>query len=168
MPTFNSVADFKKAIAKMEADIIARQQAMGVKMAEKARAKAYEVARSDLGGDIKFSGWAPELELKVKPITGGAVLMPTRSSAGPWTVAELGRNRGSSGGFSGPGLNVRTGLTARTKSGGLRKVRARKAKRWNGYTDGKETASKANIRIDKAVSDIPERELKVVIRRHFD
>jgi len=42
------------------------------------------------------------------------------------------------------------GSTRRTKSGGVAKVRARKAKRWNGRTDGKDTWTDATaIMVDK-------------------
>jgi hypothetical protein len=168
MPTFQSVAEFKRAIDKMEADLKERQRATGLAMAEKAKAEGYRAAAADLGGDPKFSGWKPWLELKVKSDKDGAVLMPTRSSAGPWTVAERGRNQGNASGFSGPGINVRTGLTSRTKSGGIRAQRSRKAKRWNGYTQGKGTATEAVARFERLTADIPEKHLKIVIRRHFD
>ena len=152
----------------MERDIEREYPRIGKEMAEKARPEAYRAAAADLGGDPKFSGWKPWLKLEVKAKPFGAVLMPTRQSAGPWTVAEIGRNQGNASGFAGPGVNRKTGLTARTKSGGLRKVRAVKAKRWNGYTAGKGTATDAAARIDKAVADIPEKRLRVVMRRHVD
>lgn len=168
MPNFKSVAEFKRTIEKMDREIQKKYPEMGVKMALKARPDAYRAAAADLGGDPKFSGWKPWLKLEVKPKKWGAALIPTRESAGPWTVAETGRNQGNASGFAGPGVNRKTGLTARTKSGGLRKVRAVKAKRWNGYTDGKGTATAAANRIDAAANGVAEKELKAVIRRHFD
>lgn len=107
---------------------------------------AQRVIASDLGGDNTFSGWSEA------PITTtytdmtregpGIVFHPTRSGAGPATVAQQGRNQGNASGFQGPGINTRTGVTARTKSGAVRKTRARKGKRWNGTTQGKGTADK--------------------------
>jgi len=168
MPTFRNVAEFRRAIDKMEADLKKKHREMGEQMAKKARPEAYRAAAADLGGDPKFSGWKPWLELQIKAKPWGAVLFPTRSSAGPWTVAESGRNQGNASGFSGPGINVRTGLTSRTKSGGIRKVRSRRAKRWNGYTAGKGTATSAAARMDGLSADVAEKGLRVVIRRHLD
>ena len=126
-------------------------------------------ASADLGGDPKFSGWKPELDTQLKTTAKGDTIMtPTRSSAGPWTVAEFGRHQGNAGGFAGPGINRRSGLTSRTKSGGLRKVRGVKGKRWNGVTAGKGTASKAGVRIDRDTQQIAEAEIRRTISRHFD
>jgi hypothetical protein len=99
----------------------------------------------DLGGDHKFSGWAADLDVKFTPHRNASsvTVHPTRRGAGPWRVAEQGRNQGNASGFAGPGINRQTGETARTKSGGIRKQRARKARRWNGRTAGKNTWSDA-------------------------
>jgi hypothetical protein len=120
-----------------------------------------EAVRADLG-DQSMSGWRRGGPIKV---TGAAkVISDTEISVfaagkgkGPMRVLEQGRNQGNAGGFSGPGINTRTGVTARTKSGGVRKVRARKGKRWNGTTDGKGTWSDAvqlmQGRVGKRVDD---------------
>jgi len=165
---FKSVGEFSRAVDAMERDLKAKHRQMGVDMAQKLRPEAYRAAAADLGGDPKFSGWRPWLELQIKPKAYGAALIPTRSSAGPWTVAERGRNQGNASGFSGPGINRRTGITSRTKSGNLRKVRAVRARRWNGYTEGKNTATDATARIDGLVDGVAEKHLKVVIKRHLD
>lgn len=118
--------------------------------AEKLATKA---ASADLGGDPKFSGWKPRLEVEIKHTGPGQIVIhPSRFSAGPWTVAEQGRL----GDFQGPGINARTGRTARRKDGSLRKMRGRpSAKRWTGTTAGKSTASDAvamfNRELPKAV-----------------
>lgn len=113
---------------------------------------AADEAASDLGGDTKFSGWKPPLETRFDHVGEGKILFkPTARSAGPWTVAEYGRNRGNASGFAGPGAVRSTGLTSRTKSGGVRKVRATAGRQWNGYTQGKGTATRSTTRIDRHV-----------------
>lgn len=135
------------------------------KMAKKA---AEASASGDLGGDPKFSGWAPKLDTRYDIVGPGRIsFKPTPRSAGPWTVAQQGRNQGNASGFSGPGINAKTGVTARTKSGGVRKVRARKAKKWNGRTAGKGTADKALKRIDDQMPGIVDRHIKQSIRKVF-
>jgi hypothetical protein len=59
-------------------------------------------------------------------------------------------------------------VTSRNKDGGVRKVRARKGKRWNGTTQGKRTASKAVAKIDAAMPDVVEVNLRGVVTKHFD
>lgn len=131
---------------------------------------AAEEASRDFGGDPKFSGWAPSLDgLKVKSLNNGAVLVsPTRVSAGPWTVAEFGRHQGNAGGFAGPGIGVKTGRTSRNKDGSVRKVRQRKAKRWNGTTTGKGTATKATERAQEPCLKIADVGLRRATIKHFD
>jgi hypothetical protein len=99
----------------------------------------------DLGGDHRFSGWNVALGVKASPHRGapGVTVHPDQRGAGPWRVAEQGRNQGNASGFAGPGINRRTGETARTKSGGIRRQRARRGRRWNGRTQGKGTWSDA-------------------------
>jgi hypothetical protein len=129
-----------------------------------AQKTAERAASADLGGDPKFSGWAPTLDTKIAHVGEGKVVVhPTRSSAGPWTVAEQGRNQGNAGGFAGPGVNRRTGLTSRTKSGKLRKVR-QAGRRWNGRTAGKGTASKATAAMERETPRIIEDGVRRAIR----
>lgn len=169
MATFKSFADFGKAIDRMSAQLERDAKTKIVRqIAEKAQAIADASASADLGGDPKFSGWKPELSTQIKSTSKGAVLLPTKSSAGPWTVAEFGRHRGPGGGFAGPGVNRRTGNTARTKSGALRKVSATKGKRWNGYTNPKHTASKAVAKMAVELPKIAEKGVRDVMVRHFD
>lgn len=126
-------------------------------------------ASADLGGDPKFSGWTPTLDVRFDHIGEGRISFhPSRSGAGPWTVAERGRNQGNAGGFSGPGISRSTGLTSRTKSGGLRKVRATTGKRWNGVTRGKHTATAALARIDRETPPIIEAAVAKTVRKLFD
>ena len=169
MPSFRSFDAYNREVDRASRDL--EREARGriaMDMAKAAQGIATRAASNDLGGDPKFSGWAPILDTQVKNIRDGAILTPTRSSAGPWTVAEFGRNQGGTTGFLGPGINRKTGLTSRTKSGGLRKVRSFKAKRWNGYTQGKHTASEAQAIMERDLPKIAERESRKVLQRHFD
>jgi hypothetical protein len=170
MATFNSFAAYADAVQKMNKDIDANTKNVAKDMGRKAQAIAAAEASADIGGS--FSGWKRsnpiELDTKLKTIKNGVVMTPTRSSAGPWTVANQGRNHGNAGGFAGPGINRSSGTTSRTKSGGLRKVRAFKAKRWNGYTDPKHTADRAIARMERELDPIAERGVRKIQQRYFD
>lgn len=174
MPTWNSLAAFGASLDQLNRELTTTEKrkithAMGVQ----AEVIAASAARHDLGGDRAFSGWTRSqripLDTRTRTVSGGATLItPTRSSAGPWTVAERGRNQGNAGGFAGPGINTRTGLTARTKSGAVRKVRARQARRWNGTTIGKRTATDATTVMERVLPKIAGVAVTVVARKHFD
>lgn len=139
---------------------------------EAAKRIARQAAANDLGGDPKFSGWAPTLDVKYRSLKGkgqGVVVSPTKTSAGPWTVAEMGRNRGA-GGFAGPGINRRTGRTSAGVKAGTSKVRANTrgaVKRWNGYTDGKGTASDAVSEFRAELLPIIEKGIALLTKRHL-
>jgi hypothetical protein len=167
---FSSVAAFHRQLELMAKELDgAGKRKITKAMAEHAQKAIPPVVRGDLGGDLKFSGWAPELVTEIKiGRDNAAIIHPTRSSAGPFTVAEVGRNQGNASGFAGPGVNRRTGMTSRTKSGGIRKQRARQTKRWNGYTKGKGTSSKAIAAMDKGLADVVEKEARRVMVKHVD
>lgn len=170
MPTWRSFADFDRELAKFgrELETVERRK-ITREQAEAMQSIATRVASADLGGDPKFSGWAPTLDTKLKDLrTGATLLTPTRVSAGPWTVAEIGRNQGNAGGFAGPGVNVSTGVTGRRKDGSLRKVRRRALRRWNGVTQGKGTATKVHAEVDRVAPQIAAKGLRRVTRKHFD
>ena len=170
MPTFRSLADFGDELAKLGADLTTREKyEITDSMGRRAQKLAEQAASADLGGDPKFSGWTPVLETRTRRLADGATMLtPTARSAGPWTVAEQGRNQGNAGGFAGPGINTTTGLTARTKSGKVRKVRARALRRWNGTTRGKDTASDAVALMEREMPKLAEQGVKRVIRKRFD
>ena len=170
MPTFQSFAAFERELAKFGRELEREERRKITEQQAKAMQDiATRVASADLGGDPKFSGWAPILDTRLKQLTSGATLLtPTKTSAGPWTVAEVGRNKGNASGFAGPGVSATTGKTSRNKDGSLRKARARKRKRWNGYTDGKQTASKVRAEAEKVVEDIALKGLRRTTRKYFD
>lgn len=118
-----------------------------------------QAVRSDLG-KLSMSGWPDKGEASAFAVvlggkratefgtarTGGVMIIRDRRSAGLVRVLDRGRNmgqasrRGVVGGLAqGPGVNTATGMTARTKSGNVRKVTARPGKRWNGYTPAEHT-----------------------------
>jgi hypothetical protein len=167
---FKSLAAFNRQIELMAKELDgAGKRKITVAMAEHAQKAIPPAVRADLGGDEKFSGWAPELVTEIKVTRdNAAIIHPTRSSAGPFTVAEVGRNQGNASGFAGPGINRRTGLTSRTKSGGIRNQRSRAGRRWNGATRGFGTSSKAIAAMDKGLDDVVEKESRRVMVKHVD
>jgi len=102
--------------------------------------------RADLG-DLSMSGWRRgnphEITGRFDLAGDSAVVMsPSKRGRGPMRVLEQGRNQGNAGGMAGPGVSA-DGTTRRTKSGAVRKVRARQSRRWNGTTRGRGTWSDA-------------------------
>ena len=121
-----------------------------------AKSEAMKAASSDLGGDPKFSGWAPKLDTRYDMVGPGVISFhPTRRAAGPWTVAEYGRNSTAGPRMTGPRL---------TQTG---RVSKRRTKRWNGRTAGKNTATDALVMIDKKVPKIVETAIGRAIAKTF-
>lgn len=129
-------------------DLLARemggqaQQARLRKVGALSKADINEAVRADLG-DMSMSGWRRgnphEIVGRFQLQGDSAVVMsPVGKAIGPMRVLEQGRNQGNASGFTGPGIGS-DGTTARTKSGRVRKVRARRGRRWNGTTRGKGT-----------------------------
>lgn len=172
MPNWSSMADFGKDLAALEHELSGpEQRRITRQMAREAQQIADKQAAHDLGGDKAFSGWnrgGPiPLDTRLKSGRGGeTVLLP--KFAGGWTVAEFGRHQGNATGFAGPGINRRTGITARTKSGAVRRVRAVRGRRWNGVTQGKGTATKATDEMARKLPKIADREVLQVTRKRFD
>lgn len=134
------------------------------KVGKKAQDVAEKAASSDLGGDPKFSGWKPTLDTKVVHVGEGRIrIQPTGPSAGPWTVAESGRHPQAA--FQGPSINQRTGTTSRTKSGRIAARRPGRARRYNGNTAGKGTATKAAREMDRVTPPIFEEAVRDAIRK---
>lgn len=113
-----------------------------------------EAVRADLG-DQSMSGWRRKKPINIKgrfDIVAEHEFVVKPNVAGPMRVLEQGRNRGNVSNFQGPGVNPLLGTTARTKkSGRVRKVQARRAKRWNGYTSPKHTWSESVDLMQKRV-----------------
>lgn len=144
MPT-DTFASFGHRVNGFMNDISGpRLAALMTKAGMDAKRAAREAASADLGGDPKFSGWAPTLDVRFTPVGIGKLLItPTRRSAGPWTVAEYGRH------------------SAAGPPGGKRR------RQWNGRTQGKQTASEAVQRIQSETPQLFEAEVKRSIQRNF-
>lgn len=122
-----------------------------------AKGEATKAASADLGGDPKFSGWAPTLDTRYRLVgKTGLVLHPTRRSAGPWTVAQFGRNQ-----MHGP--TTRESRVSHVT--GKRKRAGRRYRRWNGQTAGKNTAVKAHAAIEPESVKMVEKHVRSTIRR---
>lgn len=158
MATFNNPEAFFREVQALERDLENRRRDMGRAVAEAVRPEGYRAAARKLGGDPKFSGWKPWLELRVRTNPSGATLQPTRRSAGPWTVAEVGRNQ-----MAGPSPRE-SSISIKT---GRRKRAGRRFRRWNGQTAGFGVASDAKDRFVRAATDPANDEVRKVIGRHF-
>jgi len=145
MPT-DTFASFGRRVDKFVNGLSGSElRAIMTKVGVEAKGDATSAASGDLGGDPKFSGWAPRLDTRFDHVGSGRISFhPTRSAAGPWTVAEFGRHAAA-----GP-------------PGGKR------SRRWNGRTRGKGTATKALAVIEAKTPDRIEAEVRKVLRKAFD
>src|SRR5687767_4771248 len=77
--TFKSFGAFADALAAAGRELNGPEKAKITReMAERAQQIAESAAAADLGGDPKFSGWAPRLDTQIKTKASGmSVLMPT-------------------------------------------------------------------------------------------
>lgn len=135
-----------------------RLRAVADKVGVRAKQLAAEAAKADLGGDEQFSGWpkAP-LQTRYDHLSPGVISFhPTKRAAGPWTVAEFGRNQSAGPRMAGPRL---------TKTGRVSKA---KTKRWNGKTQPKNTASDALGTIERDTPKVVDAEVSKAIRKFFN
>jgi len=121
------------------------------------RPYAWKGATRDVGAKRAFSGWRRNAGIRldigwsVHTRNVGLTIHRENHSAGPWRVAEEGRNKGNGAVklFRGPGINRKKGTTTAnallSRKAGFPVYTARKFKprRWNGYTKGKDTWSHA-------------------------
>lgn len=135
----------------------AQLKALADKMGVRAKQLAKDAASADLGGDPKFSGWKPTLDTRYDHLDPGVIgFKPTRRAAGPWTVAEFGRNTAAGPRMVGPRL---------TKTGRVSKART---KRWNGVTQPKNTATEALELIEREMPQVVDAEVGKAIRKFFN
>lgn len=110
-------------------------------------------------GDQSMSGWTRSNPATIagasRVIGDGAVFVSAGKASGQMRVLQSGRNQGGFGGPAAPGR------TTRTRKGGGSYVTARKAKRWNGRTQGKGTWDAA---ADLMAERVPARVAKEVHR----
>lgn len=151
----DTFASFNRRVDKFRKELTddATSHAIG----KMAKAEATKAASADLGGDPKFSGWAPTLDTRYDIVKSGVVSFhPSRKSAGPWTVAEIGRNQ-----TAGP----RERSSSLTRTG--RRRSSKSMRRWNGQTRGKNTASDATAQIEAKVPKIVQQRIGRAIRKTF-
>jgi len=119
-------------------------------------------------GDQSMSGWRRGKPIQVKGAfrVEGSVVLMVPTAPGPMRALQSGRNQGNSGGMAGPGVSS-DGTTQRNTNGTLKKVRARKAKRWNGRTDGKDTWDDATAIMVREVPGRYAREVHKAIGKHL-
>jgi hypothetical protein len=162
MPTWQSFAEYAKELKGLESDLTGPEARKIIKeMATEADAIAERSALRDLGGDKAFSGWNRgrpiPLDTRLRPGRDiSTILAPTRRSAGPWTVAEFGRNSRAGPRLVGPRL---------TKTGRVSRARRR---RYNGVTQGKKTATRAVNEMDVKLPKIADKRIKAITRKRFD
>ena len=141
-----SLAQFERRIAMVskEFDGTAGRERMR-RVGKATQGDVDDAVRATLG-DLSMSGWTrsrPANITGVSRVVGdGAVFISAGKASGQMRVLQDGRNQGNAGGMAGPGVSA-DGTTRRTKSGRVAKARTRKAKRWNGRTEGKGTWDKA-------------------------
>jgi hypothetical protein len=158
MPSWRSMSafvdDLSKSLTPAEIRKITRDQA------EAAQKVANRHAARDLGGDRAFSGWrrsAPiPLDTVIRNSKDATILSPTKRTAGGWTVAEFGRNSSAGPRMVGPRL---------TKTG---KISKRRARRYNGTTRGKGTASDAVKVMEKELPKVADKGVTKALRKRFD
>jgi len=150
-----SFADLDRKLGKVVADLNGEVSRAGLaRVGRKVQGEIDRAVTADIG-DASMSGWRRGGPIAVvgtsRVISDHAVIVePVKPAKGPMAVLERGRNQGNAGGMAGPGVSS-DGTTRRNKNGSVRKARARKAKRWNGYTQGKGTMGDASQAIkDKA------------------
>jgi hypothetical protein len=160
----DTFASFNAKLSQLEKSIKTPPLA---RIGNKVKGDVDNAVRGDIG-DLSMSGWRRGNPIQIqgayKVLTPTSLeIAPTPRSRGPMRVLEQGRHAG--GGFQGPGVNRSTGLTARTKGGRVRKVRANG--RWNGRTDGKDTWSDAVRVLEKKVPRLMFEELQRSMGRLF-
>lgn len=144
-------------------------RAMAKAVGDKLAPLVAQAVRGDNNGKLSMSGWPDKGEASAFAVvlggkratefgtarTGGVMIIRDRRSAGLVRVLDRGRNLGNTKGytrrgwgevFAGPGVNRATGMTSRTKSGSVRKVKdttrggyGTTSKHWNGYTKAERT-----------------------------
>jgi hypothetical protein len=162
MPNWNSVAAFSRDFDKMIGELAGpEKRKITREMGEQGQKIAAKQAAADLGGDKAFSGWTRArpipLETQLRNAADFNVLItPTKTSAGPWTVADIGRNAALGPRMVGPRL-TRTGRVSRARP-----------KRYNGRTRGKRTATDAVKEMGQQLPKVADKAVLRVVRKRFD
>jgi hypothetical protein len=156
MPTFGSFREASAQFEKLTREFEERQTKLAHEMGGAAKKLAANAVAADWGG-TGFSGWSAVPQTRYDILEPGVIgFKPTRRGAGPWTVAEFGRNQTAGPRQTGPRL---------TKTG---KVSKAKGKRYNGRTRGRDTASDALVAIAREMPKLAEKSVTAAIRKFFD
>ena len=158
-------------LAAIERDLSGEVSRGGLARVGKAVQVEIEKAVTADIGDTSMSGFKRGAPIAItgtsRLISDHAVLVePVKQAKGPMAVLERGRNQGNASGFSGPGISA-DGTTRRTKSGAVRKTRARRGRRWNGTTEGKNTMAEASQAIKNRAPELIAKEVNKVIARRL-
>jgi hypothetical protein len=153
----DTFASFNAKVVKFQKEL--GDDALGHALGKMAKEEATKAASADLT-NADFSGWTRKKPIKLDTAydiigPGRVSFKPKRQSAGPWTVAEFGRNSAAGPRMVGPRL---------TKTGRVSKARQ---KRWNGRTQGKGTATDALNAIEPKVPKIVQTQVGRAIRKVF-
>lgn len=140
-----SFADLDRKLTAVSKDLQSTRVQMA-RVGEQLRPEIDHAVERTLG-DLSMSGWRRSGPIEIvgtsRTVSDNAVRVePVKRAKGPMAVLERGRNTGGSTAMAGPGVSA-DGTTRRNKNGSVRKVRARKGRRWNGYTESKGTMSDA-------------------------
>ena len=166
-----SFADLDRKLGRVVADLNGEvSRAQMARVGKKLQGEINKAVAADIG-DTSMSGWRRGAPIAVvgtsRAISDHAVIVePVKPAKGPMAVLERGRNQGNAGGMAGPGVSA-DGSTRRNKNGSVRKTRARKAKRWNGYTSGKETMSEASQAIKDKAPKLIAAEVRKALAKHL-
>lgn len=169
-----SFADLNRKMEAVERDLSGQlsRQAME-RVGEAVQGEIEKAVTADIG-DTSMSGFRRGSPIEIvgtsKVISDHEVKVqpdPSTGAKGAMAVLDRGRNQGNASGFSGPGISS-DGTTRRNKNGKVRKVRERRARRWNGYTDPKNTMSEAVQAIAKRTPGLVADELlRKALRKHL-
>jgi hypothetical protein len=146
----DTFASFAHKVDKFQHELT--DDALGHAIGKMAKDEAKKAADADIG-DASFSGWTKKSPIKLDTAydivgPGRVSFHPKKRSAGPWTVAEFGRNTAAGPAIGGKG-----------KRGSRR--------RWNGRTKGKGTATDALNAIEPKVPKLAEQQVARAIRKVF-
>lgn len=165
-----SFAQFERKIAAVQDELSgAAGEARRKRIGKLAQGDVDEAVHGTLGDD-SMSGWKRGAPIPIKGasrlVGDTEVLVSAGKASGPMRVLQSGRNQGNAGGMAGPGVSA-DGTTRLNKNGTVRKVRARKARRWNGTTAGKGTWSKADALITARTPARVHAEVRKALGKHL-
>lgn len=175
MPKFKSLIDVGNALAGTARELETTEKRKITRaQGKRGQQIADDEVAKDLGPKHAFSHWRRDKPIPlathlIDARRSATILAPTKVSAGPWTVANDGRFAdGGVGRFQGPGVNLRTGATTRSKKGNVIVRRRRKSVRYSGGTGGFGTADRAVKRFQRELPKIADDGVRQALSKRFD